>query len=177
MKVEIKCESVRRLLSTRVALIFLITIPYIKDGIRIWVHMQLKFLSVCSHAATLYNPDLVQEIKAISFRLLKVITIPLSLQVQPSLPDRPCAPPADFTTRRPPLSAPERWHWPRLSLWQPAHVHSRPLRVRQRRHSSADQPGAAALCHHTCSGHNGRPLWAGCHRFVWRQGSILTLHW
>lgn len=93
--------------------------------------------------------------------------LPGLLQAALSLPDRPCAPPADLTTRRPPLSTPERWHWPRLPLWQPAHVYRWPLSVCQCCHPPTDQPGPAALCHHTCSGHNGWSLWTGYRRYFW----------
>lgn len=90
-----------------------------------------------------------------------------------SLLDRPCPSPADFTTRRPPVSTPERWHWPRLPLRQPAHVHHWPVSLRQCRHPSTDQSGSAALRHHNCSGHNGWSLWAGYNRYVW-QPSLKT---
>lgn len=91
------------------------------------------------------------------------VTLPLSSEVVRSLADRSCPPPADITTRRPPLSTPERWHWPRLPLWRPAHVRQWPHGVGQCRHPPTYKPGPAALHHHTCSGHNGRPLWAGRH--------------
>lgn len=96
------------------------------------------------------------------------IIILLLPEVALSPPDRPCPPPADFTTRRPPLATPERWHWPRLPLRQPAHVHHWPISLRQCRHPPTDQSSPSALCHHNCSGHNGWSLWAGYHRYVWR---------
>lgn len=112
------------------------------------------------------------------FSLSKIwITLPLSCGVINCLPDWPYPPAADLTTGRSPLSTPERWHWPRAPLWQPAHVHRWPLRVCQCRHPPPDQPGPAALHHHTCSGHDVRPLRAGHCRYVWRPSlrKLLTL--
>ena len=87
-----------------------------------------------------------------------------------SFPDWPRPPPADLAAGRSPLSSPERWHWPRLPLWQPAHAHHWPLSVCQCRHPPTNQPGPAAPHHHTCTGHNGRPLWAGRCRYVcWKK--------
>lgn len=83
-----------------------------------------------------------------------------------SPPDRPRPPPADFTTGRAPLSAPERWHRPRLPLWRPAHIHRWPFRVHQRGHPPSNQPGPAVLRNHTSPGRHGCSLWAGCHRWV-----------
>lgn len=94
------------------------------------------------------------------------IAVSVLPEVALCLPDRPCPSPADFTTRQPPLSTPECWHWPRLPLRQPAHVHHWPISLRQCRHPSTDQSSPAALRHHNCSGHHGWSFWAGYNRFV-----------